>query len=165
MVRRTWRFARGTWIALVAISPTLPAAVGCSLVVGDETRVVVGPEDGAAPPHAQADGDGGALPQPGDAAALPTVDAAQPTDAKAQCTAPAPACIAEVGTCSDHCAQEAQKCVDSCKGGGGGDNPGTCSQACDAKHTQCTSDCVTRCVKCSGAAACDPQSACANGVR
>ena len=163
MVRRVTRFARATWIALVAIGPTLPALAGCSLVVGDETRVVVGPDDGAAPSHG--DGDGGASLQPGDAAAPPTVDAAQPPDAKAQCGAPSPTCITEVGTCSDRCAQEAQKCRDSCQGGGGGDNPGTCTQACDAKHTQCASDCVTHCVKCAGAAACDPQTACANAVR
>ena len=164
MVRRVARFARGTWIALVAIGPTLPALAGCSLVVGDETRVVVGSDDGAAPSHG--DGDGGAPPQSLDAAAPSTVDAAAapPLDAKAQCTAPSPACITEVGTCSGRCAQEAQKCADNCNGGGGGDNPGTCTQACDAKHTQCTSDCVTHCVKCAGAAACDPQSACANGV-
>lgn len=164
MVRGASRLARGTWIALVAIGPTLPALAGCSLVVGDETRVVVGSDDGAAPPRG--DGDGGVPSQSVDAAAPPTVDAAAPPpDAKAQCTAPSTACITEVGTCSDHCAQEAQKCTDGCKGGGAGDNPGTCTQACDAKHTQCASDCVTHCVKCVGPAACDPQAACANGVR
>ena len=162
----TWG-ARVRWLALTALVALGPASLGCSLLVGDETRVVVDGDAAATQTQTQQSGDGGAPTATSEASTPPDTSPPIP-DAAPACNPVSATCLTQVGACSDKCNQDAQHCLDGCQKPGPGDDPSQCQKDCSAKQAQCTSDCVTHCVGCAsagpGADPCDPQSACTNAL-